>query len=168
MKRTSVFSLIFMIIFTQCKFKNMQKNSAQRKSDRIEKVIERYQDGKVKKTYDGYIYREYDLLGRKTESYGNQKTPDNDRNARVKISYSDTLIVAKIYVFDDYNIECKIINVDDCYIHKYFYRKGKLIRSEKHNPIKDKNENVIRHDLVEVDDKPDINPYLWRVPDYLK
>ncbi len=87
---------------------------------------------------------------------------------RTIINYSDTLVLIKYYVFKEDNVDCLIIDSEDCHIFNYYYKKGKLIKSETYNPVKNSSGKVIKHELVDVETKPKFNPFIWHLPDYLK
>lgn len=134
---------------------------------RKQSVVERDMLGHIVKTYDGFIYRKYDTLGRLIEWYGNYRNSESNSNIHNIVEYSDSLITAKEYVLEDHNQRCDIIDSGNCFISKYYYKSGKLIKREYYSP--EKNNGIITgYKLTEAAKNPDINPFVNGLPYYLK
>ncbi len=125
-------------------------------------------EGNIVKTFDGFIYRRFDSLGRLVEWYGNYKNEESNSNIHNFVEYTDNLIIAKEYVLEDSNTECKIIDFLNCHISKNYYKDGNLVRVEFYKPVKNQKGNITGHTLIEVDDNPKINPFVHSLPSYLQ
>jgi hypothetical protein len=114
---------------------------------------------RVIKTFDGYIYRVYDVLGRLIENYGNPKRDDDNRNYHTYISYSEneSVITVKTYLLEDNNLKCVIKPNSRYHIEKYIQNKDG-ITFELYQPIFDAKGKVIDHRLVEKSET-DFVPY---------
>lgn len=139
-------------------------------SHRKEVVVERYDSGEIKKTYNGYTYGVYDKEGRRIEFYGNLKYDDANSNFHTFISYQDKKVVVKEYVLDDSNTKCAIIDKDD-YVKIVMYFKEsdfeESVKFDVYQPVK-RNGKYIGHELSETRERRDKNYHLRYIPDYLR
>ena len=136
-----------LLICAKCN--NRTKSTAMNKqTDRIQKIVERDANGHIIKTYDGFVYRIFDELGRQIEWYGNYRSSENNSNFRVFVGYSDSVIVAREYVLEDDNIKCKVINEFDCGLTKYYYKGKKLFKREDYMRIFSDKDVAIGHRLL--------------------
>jgi hypothetical protein len=135
---------------------------------RIQKVVEKDSTGRILKTFDGFVYRNFDINGRLIESWGNPKRTDFDGNFRDVYEITDSVIIIKEYFFERKNTKCKIVDSLDCYISKLYHKDGKLLKTEHWNPMKDKKNKVIKHILVETDDDPRQFDFIGYLPPYLR
>lgn len=147
---------------------SMKSTSMNKENDRLQKVIERDANKHIVKTYDGFIYRIFDTLGRQIAWYGNYNNSEGHSNVHKLVDYSDSVITAREYVLEDNNKECKIINSFDCSLAKYYYKNKKLYKSEYYMKVLSDNKMAIGHQLVETNNSPKLNPYLFSLPSYLK
>ena len=166
MKTTVIAMLSIFLISGKCN--NKMTSASKEKIDRLQKVVDRDDKGRITKTYDGFIYRIFDSLGRQTEWYGNYNNPESHSNIRKIVEYSDTLITAREYVFEDGNKKCKIINPLDCSLAKYYYVNDKLHKVEYYMKVLSDKGQAIGHKLVETNNSPKQNPYIFSLPKYLK
>ncbi len=167
MKATVITILSVFLISSKCN--NKTTSTSMEKNDRIQKVVNRDNRGRITKTYDGFIYRIFDSLGRQIEWYGNYNNPESHSNTRKIVEYSDTLITAREYVFEDDNKGCQITNSLDCSLTKYYYKDGELYKREDYLRIESpKDGKVIGHNLIYTDLAPKQNPYIFYLPKYLR
>lgn len=166
MKQVIKTTLIVSLFATvSCNIKS--KNNDQSK-ERKQKIVQRDNKGRIKRTFDGYIYRIFDSLGRQIKWYGNYKNEESHSNIHNFVEYSDSVIIAKEYVLEDSNTECRIVDSLDCFIAKYYYKKGDLTRREYHKSVKNESGKVISYKLIETDNSPRINPFVHSLPSYLQ
>ena len=96
------------------------------------------------------VFIKKDSLGRTLEKWGNENTWDNDVNFRSLFKYNENgfLIEEMLYLFEDDNIECKIININDYIKMVYIYDEYNNLESEqKYYQVYGKNGEVIDHKL---------------------
>jgi len=144
---------------------NKMKGGSQK---RIQKLIGKDKNGRIVKTYDGFIYRLFDSSGRQIEWYGNYKNEESNSNIHNFVGYSDSVIIAKEYILEDDNTKCKIINPLDCSVVKYYYINGQLVKRKGYVQDRDKNGKIVGHKLVSEDYSPLGNPFIHKLPSYLK
>src|SRR4051812_37209773 len=108
--------------------------SADRTTARRQKVVLRNNEGRVIKTFDGYIYRVFDSAGRQIEWYGNYKNDESHSNIHNFLEYGDNLIVLREYLLEDLNVKCAIADSLNCFISKYYYEGANLSRTEYYRP----------------------------------
>jgi len=96
-------------------------NQAVNKSS--QKVLIRDSKGRVLKTFDGKVYRVYDTLGRRLESWGNPKEPDFDIYFRSIVIHTDTTIFEKEFWLGQDNKACLIKDSLDYNGHYYKFDK---------------------------------------------
>ena len=137
-------------------------------NDRVQKIIDRDIKGRITKTYDGFVYRVFDTLGRQIEWYGNYNNSESHSNIHKFVEYRDSIIIAREYVLGDDNKECKVMNPYDCGLTKYYYEGGQLYKREDFTMGQSDNEQLIGHKLIYTDLSPKLNPYIFTLPDYLR
>jgi hypothetical protein len=158
----------FALISSKCNNSMKPTSINKENNDRQQKVIERDAHEHIIKTYDGFIYRVFDTLGRQIEWYGNYKNDEGNSNIHKFVEYTDSVITAREYVLEDNNIECKIRNPWDCGFTKYYYKNGVLYKREDYMKIISNKNEVTGHKLIYTENAPKLNPYLFSLPDYLK
>ena len=163
----NITTLLFVALSVPIVSCNMSPRNNNIEDVRKQKVVDRDAHGRIIKTFDGFIYRTFDSLGRLVEWYGNYKNTESNSNIHNFVEYSDSVIVAKEYVLEDDNTRCKILDSLKCSISKYYYKTGKLIRREYYSPNYD-NGKIVGHKLVETADNPTMNPFVHKLPKYLK
>jgi hypothetical protein len=67
-------------------------------SERTEKII--YLDSTVIKTYDGFVHRIYDSVGKLNCSFGNYEFYDQDDNFVISVKYFDKRVIITEYILD--------------------------------------------------------------------
>ena len=161
------FLLIFTVItIAACKMDSKKNNTP---NERLQKVFQKDSNGRIIMTFDGFIYRVFDSLGRQVEWYGNYKNEESNSNIHNIVEYSgDSLITLKEYLLEDLNTDAKIQDPLDCYITKYYYENEILVRTEYFEPTKDETGKAKSHRLLETNHNPNFNPAIQQtLPSYL-
>lgn len=112
--------------------------------------VKRDSKSRVVVSYDSFVYRKYDTLGRLIELYGNFKRRDDDSNFRTFIDYGtdESVVTIKTCFLEDTNIKCIVYPNSRFFIEKYITENDEIF-SELYLPIYDTLGNFINLKLKE-------------------